>query len=123
MNRIYYLPALLFSLAVFSCQAQNKSFDNLPINHIQTIGSHNSYKQAIAPDLFKLIKKRDSVHAMQLQYSHICLSGQLDLGLRNLEIDVYADPHGEEFAYPKGLKLALSFKNEKYIRVDPLFLL
>lgn len=99
-----YFPLFIFlTLTFYSCGNNTKNINNLRINQVQVIGSHNSYKQAIAPSLFKLIVKRDSVHAMQLQYSHISLSAQLNLGLRNLEIDIYSDPNGGAFAHPKGL--------------------
>lgn len=73
------------------------------INQIQVIGSHNSYKQAIEPALFSVFKKTDSVSASKIDYEHISLPKQLDLGLRNLEIDVYADSAGGKYAQPKGL--------------------
>jgi hypothetical protein len=79
---------------------------NVPINHIQVIGSHNSYKQSIDPALFKLIKEKDSVGAKKIDYSHISLSQQLDLGLLDLEIDIYADTNGGKYAHPKGLTWA-----------------
>jgi hypothetical protein len=77
--------------------------DNLPINQIQVIGSHNSYKQAIDPALFKAFQLMDSVSASKIDYEHIAFNEQLDLGLRNLEIDVYADEKGGKYAHPKGL--------------------
>lgn len=77
--------------------------DDPKINQIQVIGSHNSYKQAIAPPLFALFKKTDSVSASKIDYEHISLSEQLNMGLRNLEIDVYADSAGGRYAHPKGL--------------------
>jgi hypothetical protein len=79
------------------------STDNLPINKIQVIGSHNSYKQAIAPALFKVFQKMDSVSASKIDYEHISLTEQLNMGLLNLEIDVYADEKGGKYAHPKGL--------------------
>ena len=39
---------------------------------------------------------------MALQYEHIDLTSQLDLGLRNLEIDVFHDPVGGRFKKPLG---------------------
>ena len=81
-----------------------KNNDDLPINKIQVIGSHNSYKQAIDPALFEFFKQKDSVAAYGIDYSHIALESQLDLGLRNLEIDVYADSKGGKYAKPKGLE-------------------
>jgi len=80
--------------------------DNLPINQIQVIGSHNSYKQAIDPALFKLFQRMDSVSASKIDYEHITFSEQLDMGLRNLEIDAYADQKGGKYAHPKGLDWA-----------------
>ncbi|ASU34684.1 Phosphoinositide phospholipase C, Ca2+-dependent [Mucilaginibacter xinganensis] len=77
--------------------------DNVPINHIQVIGSHNSYKQAIDPKLFRFLQQRDSVEMSKIDYSHISLTDQLNLGLLDLEIDVYADTKGGRYAHPKGL--------------------
>jgi hypothetical protein len=79
------------------------TIDDLPINKIQLIGSHNSYKQSIDPPLFSLLQKRDSSLARHIDYSHISITDQLDLGLLNLEIDVYADAKGGKYAHPKGL--------------------
>lgn len=78
---------------------------DLPINKIQVIGSHNSYKQAIDPALFKVIKASDSNAANSLDYEHIPMPAQLNMGLRNLEIDVYADEKGGKYAHPRGFDL------------------
>ena len=80
--------------------------DKLPLNHIQVIGSHNSYKQAIDPALFSRLTKVDSVRFKEIEYSHIGLAEQLSMGLLNLEIDIYADAKGGKYAHPKGLTLA-----------------
>jgi len=80
--------------------------DTLKINQVQVIGSHNSYKQAIDPALFRMLTRTDSVRFKAIEYSHISLTGQLDLGLRGLEIDVYADDQGGKYAKPMGMKLA-----------------
>lgn len=78
--------------------------EDLPINQIQVIGSHNSYKQAIDQALFRVIKSRDSLAANSLDYEHIAMAEQLDMGLRNLEIDVYADEKGGKYAHPMGFE-------------------
>ncbi|MBB5637435.1 hypothetical protein HDE68_003350 [Pedobacter cryoconitis] len=80
-----------------------KNGDDLPINKIQVIGSHNSYKKAIDSHLFEKIKQKDSVSASKIDYEHISVTAQLDMGLRNLEIDVYADSKGGKYAHPRGL--------------------
>lgn len=97
-------PFSLFLLVVLSAFGWS-SPDELPINRIQVIGSHNSYKQAIDPALFNVVKRRDSVAASKLDYEHSSLSDQLNMGLRNLEIDVYADEKGGRYAHPRGLDL------------------
>ncbi|WP_041952331.1 phosphatidylinositol-specific phospholipase C1-like protein [Spirosoma spitsbergense] len=81
-------------------------FNTKRINQIQVIGSHNSYKQAIDPALFSMLSRTDSVRFKGIEYSHTSLSEQLDLGLRGLEIDVYADEKGGKYAQPLGMKLA-----------------
>lgn len=90
------LPFLRFSSGI----------DAIPINKFQVIGSHNSYKEAIDPALFRVLKQMDSVSASSIDYGHISFTEQLDMGLRNLEIDVYADAKGGKYAYPKGLEWA-----------------
>lgn len=82
------------------------NFDSLKLNQIQCIGSHNSYKQAIDPALFSLLKRTDSLRFKAIEYSHISLTDQLNFGLQNLEIDVYADAKGGKYAHPMGLMLA-----------------
>ncbi|QWX83471.1 phosphatidylinositol-specific phospholipase C1-like protein [Cellulophaga sp. HaHaR_3_176] len=76
------------------------------INQTQVIGSHNSYKQAIQPKLYSYLESKDTTGGLQsLEYTHITIPAQLDLGLRNLEIDVHADPNGGKYANPKGLSV------------------
>ncbi|MDP4131114.1 MAG: phosphatidylinositol-specific phospholipase C1-like protein [Bacteroidota bacterium] len=96
-----FMPFLLI-LLLPACRT-GVNMDDLPLNHIQVIGSHNSYKRAIDPLLFREIVKADSARARGLAYSHIDLSKQLDLGLRNLEIDICADSLGGRYAHPRGL--------------------
>ena len=98
------LGVLLSSAFFFQAQAQK---DSQSINTIQVIGSHNSYKKAIEPALFAVLEAQDETHAVRgLQYDHIAIPEQLNLGLRNLEIDIYADSQGGRFSNPKGLGMA-----------------
>ncbi len=82
------------------------NLNTLKINQIQCIGSHNSYKQAIDPALFSMLTKLDSTRFKAIEYSHSSLTEQLNLGLQNLEIDIYADTKGGKYAKPMGLSLA-----------------
>jgi hypothetical protein len=93
----------LLLIAACSFIGTNVPGDNTPINHVQLIGSHNSYKKAIDPKLFKMLQSRDSVAMSKIDYEHVSLTEQLDLGLLDLEIDVYADTLGGKYAHPKGL--------------------
>ena len=67
------------------------------------IGSHNSYKKAIEKPLWDSMYRVDSARAIALQYAHIPLNKQLDLGLRSLELDVFYDPKGGHFVNPNGI--------------------
>jgi hypothetical protein len=96
-----YSPVLLI-LCVIICSFTK---DETHLNDIQVIGSHNSYKIAIEEPLFHYLFKLDSSRAKSLQYSHIPLEEQLDLGLRNLELDVFYDPNGGYYSNPKGLEI------------------
>ncbi|MGQ7944641.1 phosphatidylinositol-specific phospholipase C1-like protein [Flavobacterium sp. WC2509] len=99
-----YCPILLI-LGVIICSFTT---DGIRLNDIQVIGSHNSYKMAIEKPLFDYLFKIDSSRAKSLQYSHIPLEQQLDLGLRNLELDVLYDPNGGYYSNPKGLEIVKS---------------
>jgi hypothetical protein len=81
------------------------SAQNLKLNQIQVIGSHNSYKSEMAPELLQYLSKVNPSAAQSLEYSHISLESQLDLGLRNLELDVFHDPEGGRYSNPKGLDI------------------
>jgi hypothetical protein len=94
-----------WSMACQSRQTSAKKEFPLKINQVQVIGSHNSYKQAIEPALMQLLMATDSSRFLPLDYSHIPLHQQLDLGLRKLEIDVVHDPQGGRFAQPLGLHM------------------
>jgi len=84
------------------------SAQNLKLNQVQVIGSHNSYKSQIAPELLAFLSKMNPGAANSLEYAHIPLEAQLDLGLRNLELDVFHDPEGGRYSNPKGLDIIKS---------------
>lgn len=104
-----FLPLCTVMLSAFTFTQMHAQSDNLKLNQLQVIGSHNSYKTAIEPALYKVIYEKDSAIA-GVQYEHIAITDQLNLGLRNLEIDIYADSKGGKYAHPKGLEMAKSDK-------------
>lgn len=76
---------------------------NLRLNDILTVGTHNSYKQAIPPALLAKIASQSPQIAAGLDYSHPPLNEELDDGARNLELDVVYDPEGGRYAAPAGI--------------------
>lgn len=87
------------------------------MNQVQILGSHNSYKHAIEPSLLSMLQEKMGDRIAGLEYNHIGMSAQLDLGLRSLEIDVLHDPQGGLYARPKGLDLV----REKNLPAGPMY--
>lgn len=92
---------MITAIAVIAIQFLNNEKD-LKINQYQVIGSHNSYKKKIQPELFDMIKSQDEKLASTIDYSHVSITKQLELGLRVLELDVVYDPKGGRYANPVG---------------------
>jgi hypothetical protein len=80
--------------------------DALPMNAIQVIGTHNSYKLAIAPKEMALVRAANPKAAQTLDYSKPRLTEQLSAGARQLELDYVNDPQGGRYASPLGRKMA-----------------
>jgi len=109
------LSAILAAAAVIAgCDLETPSgqpgctrqaVDALPINRIQVIGSHNSYKQAIGPGAMAILRSASPTQALALDYSHPPLAEQLDAGARQLEIDILSDPEGGRYASPMAMKM------------------
>ncbi len=59
------------------------------INHLQFVGSHNSYKKAMPDGFVKQLMRVNPEVIESLEYEHIPLAEQLDLGIRKLELDVF----------------------------------
>jgi len=78
--------------------------DRLPMNAIQAIGTHNSYKLAIAPNEWALIHAANAREADAIDYAKPPLATQLDQGARQLEIDIVYDPEPGHFANPLGYR-------------------
>ncbi|HXP06847.1 MAG TPA: phosphatidylinositol-specific phospholipase C1-like protein [Acidobacteriaceae bacterium] len=72
------------------------------INQIQVIGTHNSYHSGFAPSAAKLWQQKNPKVFAGLDYRHPSLTAQLDAGVRQLEIDIFADTKGGLYAHPYG---------------------
>ncbi len=91
-------------------QSQNRGKNKITevkLNDIQVIGSHNSYKIGIEKPLMDYLLNLNPATS-SLEYEHISLSEQLDLGLRGLELDVFYDPEGGYYSNPAGLDVVRS---------------
>jgi hypothetical protein len=76
---------------------------NVRLNQIQVIGTHNSYHQRTHDSLMKLVGMVRPSAVEELDYSHPSLTEQLSrLGIRQIELDCFADPAGGRFAHPLG---------------------
>ena len=82
--------------------------DALPMNAIQAIGTHNSYKLALAPTEMALVRRVSPRQADTLDYAHPPLTAQLNAGARQLELDLLNDPQGGRYAAPLAMKMANS---------------
>ncbi|HEU4537233.1 MAG TPA: phosphatidylinositol-specific phospholipase C1-like protein [Polyangiaceae bacterium] len=79
--------------------------DCLRMNHLQTIGTHNSYHVQARPSILSTLSVFSPDLATSISYSHPPLDEQLRGGVRQLELDVFADPAGGLYANRQGLPL------------------
>lgn len=87
------------------------------LNQIQVIGTHNSYHVAPHPSLAALIRGRNESLAESIEYTHRPLAEQFErLGIRQIELDLYADPAGGRFSRPEGIRGA----RERGLAIPPL---
>jgi Phosphoinositide phospholipase C, Ca2+-dependent len=76
--------------------------DAVRMNQIQVIGSHNSYHSGIAPSEAKLMSEKNPIRYAAFEYKHRPLDQQFSSGIRQIELDVYADSEGGRYANPLG---------------------
>ncbi|HZB30719.1 MAG TPA: phosphatidylinositol-specific phospholipase C1-like protein [Streptosporangiaceae bacterium] len=91
------------SLSAGSAAASGGSSSrDIRLNHLQVIGSHNSYHIEPNEAEFGLISLvAGATAAGALQYTHPPLDEQFDdEHVRQIELDVYADPEGGRYATP-----------------------
>ena len=76
--------------------------DSIKLNQIQVIGTHNSYHAGLAPSEAKLLEQKNPKLYQALEYRHRPLDEQLSSGVRQIELDIYADSEGGRYAHPMG---------------------
>jgi len=82
------------------------------------LGSHNSYHAEPYPQILAELRQQHlgSV-ADTLDYGHRPLSEQFDLGVRQIELDVYADPRGGKYEHAPDLeKLGIPAPDQTIMR-------
>lgn len=125
MMNIRKVTQISLALAVFattvSALAQEPTAaeqdQRVHVNQIQVIGSHNSYHSGFPPSARKLMEKLSPQGLRSLDYHHAPLADQLSGGVRQIEIDVYADTKGGRYAHPAILKMVA----KAGLPADPVF--
>jgi hypothetical protein len=89
------------------------------LNQVQVLGTHNSYHIQPDPRLINLYLVFDE-QVIQWEYTHRPLDEQFErLGIRQIELDVYADPMGGLYAAPFGLQY-LNLGSDSEVRIPEL---
>src|SRR3954469_6744610 len=70
------------------------------INGLRWLGSHNSYRPVLDPAAPAHQRQAMGERSRGVEYGHPPIKTQLDLGLRQLEFDPYADTAGGLYAAP-----------------------
>ena len=99
------IPSMGLSLLVFalpSPAAAPDADESVRINQIQVIGTHNSYHAGLAPSEARLLQQNNPRLYQALEYRHRPLDQQLSSGVRQIELDIYADSEGGRYAQPRG---------------------
>jgi hypothetical protein len=111
------LPSFAFFLALIASSAPAQQADQIRLNQIQIIGTHNSYHAGFQPSAEALWKIKNPAAYEALDYRHAPLEQQLDSGVRQIELDIYADSQGGRYAHPLGPKMIA----EAHLPPDPDF--
>ena len=94
---------LLLLLGCDEKKEQGMNSNDLKLNQIQVIGSHNSYRIRPVQDMFNLMTGLNPELAAKLDYGHPSFDVQFSQhGIRQIEIDVYYDPEGGLFYNQRG---------------------
>src|SRR5690242_12098123 len=68
--------------------------DSLRMDQVQVLGSHNSYHGRPYPQVLNALYASTPDLAKTLDYAHAPLPQQFDIGVRQIELDVWNDPKG-----------------------------
>jgi len=105
--------------AAFTGHAATSAADSVKLNQIQVIGTHNSYHAGMAPSEAKLLEQKNPKLYAALEYRHRPLDQQLTSGVRQIELDIYADSEGGRYSHPKGVDAVAAAGLPKDADFDP----
>jgi len=97
----------IITIFTYAFSTKSENLSGIRIDQAQVIGTHNSYHVAPHPSLSKLIRATNEEFGDALEYTHRPLIEQFEkLGIRQIELDLYADPIGGHYSNPKGVGVA-----------------
>lgn len=97
---------LQFTLSFFLVLAVAAEPVPLALNHLQHIGTHNSYKPELSAPLQEFWQSRFPAELAKIDYGHPPLAAQLAMGIRQLELDLLLDNSGNKFSQPLAEQLS-----------------
>ena len=84
---------------VSASELRRRADSCLRLNQVQVLGTHNSYHLQDPPKLLEAIKTFDKTTGESIEYTHPALPIQFSReGVRQIELDVFADPQGGRYA-------------------------
>lgn len=109
------LAFIVLTVSISACKkdpsATSVAWEDVQINQIQILGSHNSYRQMTYKPIYEILEKLKSslpadLNPDFLNYTHLPLEQQMnDYNVRSIELDVYYDHDGGRFYNRQGLAM------------------
>ena len=102
MRRVGWCAFLAMVATPLIAAPRSSANDSVKLNEIQLIGTHNSYHAGLSPGESKLLVEQNPTLYQALEYRHAPLDQQLNAGIRQIELDIFADSQGGRYAHPAG---------------------
>lgn len=98
--RLRVLLSSIALLALLSSPLVAHAADAPRLNAMRVLGSHNSYRPELDPAALAHQRQVMGERSTGVEYGHPPIAAQLNLGVRQLEFDPYADSAGGLYAAP-----------------------